>query len=457
MILKRKIYNELLKWKKDSSDKYALMIEGARRIGKSTVAKLFAKEQYKSYVLIDFAKANNRVKQNFIDNLDNLDKFFQIISLEYNVQLFKNDTLIIFDEVQKFPRARESIKYLVQDGRYNYIETGSLISIKENVEGIVIPSEEKKIKMYPLDFEEFCLAANEEVLLNYIKECVEKEIPLDNAYHKKAMWLFNEYILVGGMPQSVVSFFENNKDFYKSDEAKRTIISLYKDDINKAAKKYRSRVAALFENLPGYLSTHEKKIVLSKIEDKTSFNKYDEPLFWLDESMICNLCYGCNDPNVGFSLTKDETSVKCYMGDTGLLISHAFSENEIVSSNLYRSIMNGNVSLNKGMIYENVVAQTLVALGKKLYFYSHYDEQSHRNDIEVDFLISNDSKTNVKVFPIEVKSTKNYTAISYGLFKERFGKRISKSFIIHPKQFVKDESGYKLPPYMAMFFLNKAF
>lgn len=457
MILKRKIYNELLKWKKDSSDKYALMIEGARRIGKSTVAKLFAKEQYKSYVLIDFAKANNRVKQNFIDNLDNLDKFFQIISLEYNVQLFKNNTLIIFDEVQKFPRARESIKYLVQDGRYNYIETGSLISIKENVDGIVIPSEEKKIKMYPLDFEEFCLAANEEVLLNYIKECVEKEIPLDNAYHKKAMWLFNEYILVGGMPQSVVSFFENNKDFYKSDEAKRTIISLYKDDINKAAKKYRSRVAALFENLPGYLSTHEKKIVLSKIEDNSSFNKYDEPLFWLDESMICNLCYGCNDPNVGFSLTKDETSVKCYMGDTGLLISHAFSENEIVSSNLYRSIMNGNVSLNKGMIYENVVAQTLVALGKKLYFYSHYDEQSHRNDIEVDFLISNDSKTNVKVFPIEVKSTKNYTAISYGLFKERFGKRISKSFIIHPKQFAKDESGYKLPPYMAMFFLNKTF
>ena len=457
MILKRKIYNELIRWKNEYSSKYALMIEGARRIGKSTTVELFAKEQYKSYVIIDFAKANERIKKNFYDNLNDLDTFFQIISLEYNVRLFKHETLIVFDEVQKFPKAREAIKYLVSDGRYSYIETGSLISIKENVDDIIIPSEERKIKMKPLDFEEFCLAGNEEILLNYIKSCAEKEIPLDNYYHNKAMWLFNEYILVGGMPQSVVAFFENNKDFYKSDDAKREILSLYKDDINKAAKRYGSKVSALFENLPGYLSTHEKRIVLNKIEDGATFNKYDEPLFWLGDSMICNLCYKCNDPNIGFSLTKEDSAVKCYMGDTGLLISHAFSENEIVSKNLYQSIMNGNVSLNKGMIYENVVAQMLVSLGKKLYFYSHYSSTLHRNDMEIDFLISNDSKTNVKVYPIEVKSTKNYSTTSYDSFKNKFGKRISKSFIIHPKQFMKDEAGYRLPPYMAMYFLNKAF
>ena len=308
MELKRKIYDKLLEWKEKYSKDYALMIEGARRIGKSTIVEIFAKKNYKSYVIIDFAIASDDIKKNF-DNLNKLDIFFQNISLEYNVELFKNDTLIIFDEVQKFPKAREAIKYLVNDGRFSYIETGSLISIKENVNDIVIPSEEMKIKMYPLDFEEFLWAANENILLNYIKKCADDKVSLDDKYHSNAMRLFKEYMIVGGMPQSIIAYFQNGRDFHKADVAKREILSLYKDDINKAAKRYNSKVSAVFENIPGYLSTHEKKVVLNKIADGAVFSKYDEPLFWLDDSMICNLCYKCNDPNVGFSLNKYDSAV----------------------------------------------------------------------------------------------------------------------------------------------------
>ena len=454
MELKRKIYERLIEWKDNISDKCALLIEGARRIGKSTIVEQFGKDNYKSYILIDFAIASKDVKDNFENNLNNLDIFFQNLSLEYNKQLFRNDSLIIFDEVQKFPKAREAIKYLVKDGRYSYIETGSLISIKENVNDIVIPSEEHKIKMYPLDFEEFMWAAGEDVLLEYIKKCVQNKKPLDDKYHQKAMRLFKEYILVGGMPQSVVAYFENGRDFYASDFAKREILSLYKDDIRKAAKKYSSKVSALFDHIPGYLSTHEKKIVLSNIDEESEFNKYDEPLFWLNDSMICNLCYKCTDPNVGFSLNKDDSSVKCYMGDTGLLASHAFSENEIASKELYKCIMKDKLSLNEGMLYENAISQIIVSTGRRLYFYSHYSIEKHRNDIEIDFMISNDSKTNIKVYPIEVKYSKNYTTISYDLFKERFGKRIAESYVVHPKQFSLDEKGMKIPPYMLLFILQ---
>lgn len=453
MKLKRKIYEKLLEWKEKYSYNYALLIEGARRIGKSTIVERFAEENYKSYIIIDFAIASKHIKDNFKDNLNKLDLFFQNISLEYNKKLYPGESLIVFDEVQKFPKAREAIKYLVKDGRFSYIETGSLISIKDNVDDIVIPSEEMKIKMYPLDFEEFMWAADENILLEYIKDCAKNRTRLLDKFHLDAMRLFNEYILVGGMPQSVIAYFENNRDFDCADKAKREILNLYKDDINKSSKKYNSKVSALFDNLPGYLSKHDKKIVLSEISTGATFSKYDEPLFWLDDSMICNVCYKCNDPNVGFSLNKDDSSVKCYMGDTGLLVSHTFSENEIASNELYKQIINNKLSINKGMFYENVIAQMIVSTGKKLYYYSHYSLEKHRNDIEIDFLISNDSKTNIKVFPIEVKSSKNYTTTSYNLFKERFGKRIGESFIIHPKQLVKDENGLRIPPYMFVFII----
>ena len=447
MEIKRKIYDELCAWKKETDGKKALMIEGARRIGKSTVAEEFGKNEYKSYILIDFNKASKKVRGLF-DDLSNLDIFFQSLSLEYNTRLFRRESLIIFDEIQKFPKARETIKYLVADGRYDYLETGSLISIKENVEAITIPSEERKKKMYPLDFEEFASYLGEDLLLEYITDCFDKKVPLERSAHEKAMRLFKEYMLVGGMPQAVVAYKNGNRDFALADIEKRDILNLYRDDIKKAARRYNSKVSALFENIPAYLSTHEKKVVLRSIEESATFDKYDEPLFWLEDSMICNLCYKCNDPNIGFALNKNDSAVKCYLGDTGLLVSLAFSENELAENNLYKQIIDGKLSINQGMLYENAIAQMIAAKGKKLYFYTKYSEEKHRNDIEIDFMLSNDSKTNLKIYPIEVKSSKNYSAISLGKFKDIYHTRISGSYIIHPKNLVVTEDIIKIPPYM---------
>ena len=446
-MIKRKIYDKILDWKETTKGSKALLIEGARRIGKSTVAEEIGKNEYKSYVLIDFNKASKKIFDLF-DNLNELDVFFQIISLEYNTRLYNRESLIIFDEIQKFPKAREAIKYLVADGRYDYIETGSLISIKENVEGITIPSEERKLKMYPVDFEEFMDYMGEDLLVEYIRDCYQKKVPLDQSQHKKAMHLFKEYILVGGMPQSVVAFKNNARDFFAADVEKRDILNLYRDDIRKAARRYNSKVSAIFENIPGYLSTHEKKIVLSEIEPGASFDRYDEPLFWLDDSMICNLCYKCNDPNVGLALNKNESAVKCYMGDTGLLVSLAFAENEITEQKVFTNIMDGRLSLNEGMLYENVIAQIIAAKGKKLYFYTRYSEEKHRNDIEIDFLLSNDSKTNYRVNPIEVKSSKNYSAVSIGKFTDIFKRKVNNPMIVHPKNLVEVEGILRIPAYM---------
>lgn len=447
MEIKRKIYNKIVEWKKQSNGSRALLIEGARRIGKSTVCEEIGRNEYKSYILIDFNNISKKVRDSF-DELNNLDIFFQTLMLEYGKRLYRRESLIIFDEIQKFPKAREAMKYLVKDGRYDYIETGSLISIKENVENITIPSEERKLKMYPVDFEEFMIYMGEEILLEYINECYSKKVPLDQSFHKKAMRLFKEYMLVGGMPQVLVAYKNSGRDFSLADIEKRDILNLYRDDIKKAARKYNSRVSAVFENIPAYLSTHEKRVVLNKIESGATFAVYDEPLFWLEDSMICNLCYKCNDPNVGLALNKNDSFVKCYMGDTGLLVSLAFSENDLSDNSLYRQIMNDKLSLNKGMLYENIIAQMICSMDKKLYFYTRYNDEKKRNDIEIDFLISNNSKVNYKISPIEVKSAKNYSNISLGRFKELFGKKIELQFIVHPKNFSIEGDIIKMPPYM---------
>ena len=265
MEIKRKIYAKIVEWKETCNGTKALLIEGARRIGKSTVVKEIGENEYKSYIVVDFNEATKKTLDAF-DNLRELDIFFQTLSLEYNTRLYPRESLIIFDEIQKFPKARQAIKYLVADGRYDYIETGSLISIRENVEDITLPSEERKLKMYPLDFEEFVSYMNEELLYEYIQDCYEKKQPLEQTMHAKAMHLFKEYMLVGGMPQAVLAFAKNGRDFAAADVEKRDILELYRDDIKKAAKKYNSRVSAIFENIPAYLSTHEKKIVLKDIE-----------------------------------------------------------------------------------------------------------------------------------------------------------------------------------------------
>lgn len=450
MIFKRKIYDKLADWKADTQGAKALFLEGARRIGKSTIAEEFARKEYKSYILIDFNDASEAVKDAFLNYLQDLDTFFMILSTEYGTALYPRESLLIFDEIQQFPKARQSVKKLVKDGRYDYLETGSLISIKENVQDITIPSEERKIKMYPMDFEEFCWAMGEDSMAEYIRRCFADEKPLADTLHKKAMLLYRQYLVVGGMPQSIVAYLENNRSFQKADEEKRDILALYRDDIMKIERKYQSRVLSIFDQIPAFLSQHEKRVVLSDIEEGATFSRFNDTFFWLDNSMIANECFNCTDPNVGLSLNEDRTFLKCYMGDTGLLISHAFTEAEIETEDLYRHLILGRLSVNEGMIFENAVMQTLVCSGYKPFFYTHYNKEQHRNDIEIDFLISNKSKTRYRIYPIEVKSTEKYRITSLERFMEKYKERIGQAYVIDTKNYRRKEAIVYIPAYMTM-------
>ena len=448
MVLKRKIYDKLLEWKRETQGKRAMLIEGARRIGKSTICEEFGKNEYESYILIDFSKRIPEIEEYFEKYLIDLDTFFMMLQTFFGVNLIERKSLVIFDEVQMFPRARAAIKYLVADGRYDYIETGSLISIRENVKDIVIPSEERNIKMYPLDFEEFALAMGEELLIEYIKECYNKKQPLDRSFHNRAMLVFQQYMLVGGMPMPVVLFIENKKNFTLADKEKRDILRLYREDIMKIDSRYRSKVLSIFDQMPGFLSQHEKRVVFKQVQEGSYADQYEDTFFWLSDSMISNECFLCSDPNVGLSLNEVRSYVKCYLGDTGLLVSHAFDENELLEDEVYKQILAGKLQINEGMLYENVIAQMLVANGHKLYFYTHYNSEKHRNDIEIDFLISNNSKLKYKMYPIEVKSGKQYTVTSLTRFREKYKNRIGECYIIHPKNLCVKEGIVCIPPYM---------
>lgn len=427
-----------------------MLVEGARRIGKSTIVEEFAKQEYKSYILIDFAKASEDVKSYFHLHLSDLDTFFMLLSVQYGKELYPRESIIIFDEVQLFPKAREAIKYLVADGRYDFIETGSLISIKENIKDIVIPSEERHVKMYPMDFEEFCWALNEKTLIPYIRTCFEKREPLERSIHDKAMLLFKQYLLVGGMPKAVAEFLERQKNFGAADVEKRDILELYRGDIMKIKAQYRSKVLAIFDQIPGLLSRHEKRVVFNRIAEGSLAEQYEETFFWLSDSMVCNECRRTNDPNVGLSLSESDSYIKCYLGDTGLLVSHAFDENELLEDEVYKQILAGKLGLNEGMLYENMIAQMLTANGHRLFFYTHYNEEKRRNDIEIDFIISNNSKTKYKMYPIEVKSGTNYSIESLLKFREKYKNRIGECYIIHPRNLTIKDDILCIPPYMTI-------
>lgn len=450
IVFKRRFYSKLLDWKAESHGSTAALIEGARRIGKSTLCREFAKNEYKSFILIDFALISKKIKDMFYNHLDDLDTFFMLLQSSFGVTLYERNSVIIFDEVQKFPRAREAIKYLVADGRYDYIETGSLISIKENVKDIIIPSEERHFKMFPLDFEEFCWAMGNPQLPEYIKLCFQKKEPLEQNLHNDAMLMFKQYMLVGGMPQSVLAFIQNSKSFEKADSVKRDILNLYRDDIMKIKARYRSKVLSLFDQIPGLLSRHEKRVVFNEIAENSYAEQYEDTFFWLSNSMISNECFLCNDPNVGLSVNENRGYIKCYLCDTGLLFSHAFDENELMEEEIYKQILGDKLGLNEGMFYENMIAQMLTTNGHRLFFYTHYSEEKHRNDIETDFLISNNSKLKFKVFPIEVKSGKNYTIKSLERFTEKFKARTELAYIIHPRNLIEKDGVLCIPPYMAM-------
>ena len=446
--MKRKIYNKLLEWKHESNGEYALLIDGARRVGKSYIVRQFAEKEYRSYVILDFNLVSKSIKDLFENDLDNLDRFFTYLSNYTGKTLYTRDTLIVFDEVQQYPKARAAIKYLVKDGRYDYIETGSLISIKKNVEGIVIPSEEEHIKMFPMDFEEFLWAMGEEMLMPFIKDCFERKKPLGQLMHRRAMDYFRLYMIVGGMPQAVEKYVET-RDFAKVDKLKRRILELYRNDISKYAKGYDTKVKSIFEEIPSQLQKHEKKFRLSALKEGARARDYETAFFWLDDAMIINSCYNTTEPNVGMNLNKDTNTMKCYMADTGLLISHAFDANEIVSEDLYRKILLDKLEMNSGMIVENIVAQMLRTAGHKLFFYSNSSMTDKDSRMEIDFLIAKSKiTTRHNISPIEVKSSARYTLTSLRKCIAKYGSYLSTAYVIHPADLKEEDNLVFLPLYM---------
>jgi predicted AAA+ superfamily ATPase len=447
MKLKRKVYDNLLSWKQDNG-KTALLIEGARRVGKSTVVEEFAKNEYKSYVLIDFSIASDEIKSLFKKYASNLNDLFFFLTSITGVALYERQTLIIFDEVQLFPPARQLIKHLVKDNRYDYIETGSLLSIKRNVENILIPSEERAIKMHPLDFEEFCSALGREDIITIIRSHFDDLKPLGEI-HSTIMKLFRQYILIGGMPQAVVEYLKTN-DYTKVDRIKKDILKLYKNDIAKYAKGYEHKVLSIFDEIPSQLTKHEKKFMLSSLSKDARLRDYEDAFTWLDEAMITNTCFNASDPNFGLSLNRDRLTLKIYMADTGLLLSHAFSENDEMHQDVSKAIVQDRLEVNNGMIFENIVAQMLTALNKKLYFYSRADNQDRSNTMEIDFLIIDKTKP-TKISPVEVKSGKNYTTSSLNKFSLKFHAKLGKKYLIHTKDLVQKDGITYIPVYMTMF------
>ena len=447
--MRRKILDQMIYWKKTSAGRTALLIDGARRVGKSYIAEEFAKKFYKSYILIDFNKAGKDVRDLFENNLQDLDSFFMYLSALYGVTLYEKESLIILDEVQLFPRARAAVKFLVADGRYQYVETGSLMSIRENVSDIVIPSEERHLKMYPMDFEEFLWAMDEEPMVAVIKMNFERKKELGQSLHRKAMTLFRQYVITGGMPQAVMAYLEF-KNFMAVDEVKRDILNLYRQDIAKHAKGYERKVESIFDEIPEQLSKHEKKFVLTSLGQSTRFREYESSFLWLEDAMICNVCYNSTAPNLGIKLNRDRTTLKMYMADTGLLISHAFDENGLVSEEIYKKILFGKLEINEGMLFENVVAQMLTASGHKLYFYSNADRKDRENRMEIDFLITKSKITDRhNVSPIEVKSGKRNTFVSLKKFIKKYDEQLAVPYVLYTEDLMEKDGICYLPVYMA--------
>ena len=446
--MKRKITDTLIEWKTHDSRECALLIDGARRVGKSYIVEEFAKKEFPDYLMINFKYASSDVKETFAEYLDRPDVFFQRLFLVTGRKTLPPGSLIIFDEVQDFPRAREAIKPLVADGRYHFIETGSLISIKKNTDGILIPSEERHIKMYPMDFEEFLWAEGYDSLMPLIREAFSKRQSLGNL-HRLAMDEFKAYMLVGGMPQAVVKYL-STKDFSAVDRVKRDLLDLYRSGILKHAGNQAQRALMLWDGIPSQLSRHEKCYKLADLDESARMREYEEPIFWLKDAMICNFCYNATEPNLGLALSAEHTTFKCYMADTGLLVSHAFDENELAAEEIHKRIMTGELSVNKGMLMENIVAQMLTASGRKLYFYARGDANDRAERMEIDFVIAKSKlarKNNIT--PLEVKSGKRTKFASLRKLIAKFGDFLDEPILFHMKDIKSDGNVKLLPIYMA--------
>ena len=436
-IFKRKLYDRLLEWKHVQNGKTAILIEGARRVGKSTLVEQFAKNEYESYILIDFNEASEEVKSLF-DNLMNKDFIFLQLQSIYNVILHKRKSVIIFDEVQKCPNARQAIKYLVKDGRYDYIETGSLISIKKNTKNITLPSEEERVTLYPMDFEEFRWALDDEATVPLLRSFYEQWLPLNKA-HREKMRDFRLYMLVGGMPQAVEAYLETN-NFSMVDLAKRGIISIYQDDFQKLDST--GRLETLFMNIPSQLSQTSNRYKPFAVLGDVDETKMMEFLKDLEDSKTTLFSYHSNDPNVGMSLTKDISKFKIFCADTGLFVTLAFWDKDYTENVIYQKLLNDKLGTNLGYVYENVIAQMLAASGNKLFYYTWPKDATH--NYEIDFLLSRGAK----LYPIEVKSSGYNSHKSLDAFCEKFSHIVGRRYLIYTKDLKKDKETLLVPVYM---------
>ena len=441
-MFKRKIYSKMQEWKKDSNGKTALLIEGARRIGKSTVVEEFAKNEYDSYILIDFSRASKETKELFEDVSD-LNFLFLQLQLQFKVDLQERKSVIIFDEVQLCPAARQAIKALVADRRYDYIETGSLISINKNVKDILIPSEERKISMYPMDYEEFLWAIGDTLTFSLLNKCFDMKQGLGEAINRKQLRQFRLYMLVGGMPQAVSTYIETN-NFRKVDEIKRDILNLYESDFAKIDPT--GRLAMLFDAIPAQLNKNAARYQTSSVLNGERQDKILELIAELKDSKTVLVAYNTNDPDAGMANTKDLSRFKLFLNDTGLFVTLMFKDKDFTENEIYQKLLNDKLSVNLGYLYENIVAQCLAANGNEL-FYHTIMNQSSKHNYEIDFILARKNK----IVPIEIKSSGYKTHKSLDVFTEKYSGRILRRYLVYTKDLSKDEDIFCIPVYMVPF------
>jgi hypothetical protein len=440
MYFKRKAYDRLLEWKDNYADKYAVLLEGARRVGKSTIAEQFAKNEYKSYILIDFSKASGDVKKCF-DDISDLNFFFLRLQALYGIDLHEHESVIIFDEVQLFPLARQAIKHLVKDGRYHYIETGSLISIKKNVNNILIPSEEMKIEVFPMDYEEFCNANG--ISYKILKNVYDSHKALGPQVNRKLMRDLRIYMAVGGMPQAVDAYVDG-KNFTVIDRIKREIITLYEEDFNKLDSS--GKIAAMYHSIPAQLSKNGRRYIISKATGKRKSSGDKETLYNLIDSKTVLVSYNTTDPRVSLSSTKDNDSYKMYVADIGLFVTLMFYDRPFVENDIYNKLLSDKLPANLGYLYENLVAQMIAATGRELYYHT-WNKKDSTHYYEIDFLLSKGAK----VSPIEVKSSTTGKHESLAVFKKVYSKNVGESYIISQKDVGQLEDIQLLPVYLTPF------
>lgn len=441
-MFKRKIYDKLIDWKRESSGKTALLVEGARRIGKSTVVEEFAKNEYDSYIMIDFSIAPPAVRELF-DDISDLNYLFLQLQLQYNVELIERKSLIVFDEVQFCPPARQAIKSLVKDNRYDYIETGSLISIKKNVKDILIPSEERKINMYPMDYEEFLWAQGDTTTISLIKKVFNERGSFGDQTNRKLLRNFRLYMLVGGMPQAVNEYILTN-NLKRVDDIKRDIIELYLDDFRKIDPT--GKTSLLFESIPAELNRNATRYQVSSVLEHDRAGTILEHISEMEASKAVLVSYHSNDPNVGLSNNKNLEKFKLYLADTGLFTTLVFKDRNFTENTIYEKLLNDKLSANLGYLFENVVAQTLVSNGNSLYYFTMQNEKSQQH-YEIDFLLAK----NNKICPIEVKSGGYKKHASLDAFKKKFSERILENYLIYTKDAKRENDINYLPFYLTQF------